>query len=38
MKKSYSSEIGDIFVALGIILGYLAIMAALVYLTGVYQN
>ncbi len=34
MKKSYSTELQDTFVAIGIILGFFAIMAAIAFLTG----
>ncbi len=35
MKKTYSTELQDTFVAIGIILGFFAIMAAIAFLTGV---
>ncbi len=35
MKKTYSTELQDTFVAIGIILGFFAIMAAIAFLAGV---
>lgn len=34
MKKEYTSELQDTFVAIGIVLGFFAIMAAIAFLTG----
>lgn len=34
MKKIYSGDLGDTFVAIGIILGFFALMAAIALLTG----
>lgn len=34
MKKTYSSDLQDTIVAIGIILGFFAIMAAIAFLTG----
>lgn len=34
MKKSYSTELTDTFVAIGIVLGFVALMAAIAFLTG----
>lgn len=35
MKKTYSTELQDTFVAIGIILGFFAIMATIAFLSGV---
>lgn len=35
MKKTYSTEVQDTFVAIGIILGFFAIMAAIAFMAGV---
>lgn len=35
MKKSYSSELSDAFVAIAIILGFFALMAAIAFWAGV---
>lgn len=35
MKKSYTTEVSDAFVAIGIILGFFALMAAIAFLAGV---
>lgn len=34
MKKVYSEDLSDTFVAIGIILGFFALMAAIALLTG----
>lgn len=35
MKKSYSTELSDTFVAIAIIFGFFALMAAIAFLAGV---